>query len=326
MYLQRTETPTIAVLGAGAFGTALSISFSKFVNVSLFSGFSDHAEQLKSTRRNEFLPDFDIPSNVRIDVITNLNQHNYDYILWCFPVFPSVEILSKIRLFIKPEVFIIICSKGICPNGKFLRDAISEMLPNNDVGIMTGPNLAVDIASLRFSAAEIGFSNIQISEKICKRLSNNLFKLFPNNDVIGMQIAGTLKNIIAIACGICHGLDLGQNVLAALITKGLEEMRELGRAMNASERTFYGLAGIGDLVLTTSSMLSRNMTFGSRLAAGESPTHIKETSSAVSEGAECISNVIDICDKFETNSVICRTVYDIMNGAKKAENIIDAIR
>jgi glycerol-3-phosphate dehydrogenase (NAD(P)+) len=141
-----------------------------------------------------------------------------------------------------------------------------------------------------------------------------------------MQIAGALKNIIAIACGICHGLDLGQNAFATLITNGLVEMCELGRAVGASERTFYGLAGVGDLILTTSSMLSRNMIFGSRLASGESAEHIRSTSLSVSEGAECINNVLDICNKFETNSTICRVVYDIINGTKEAKDIIEAIR
>lgn len=327
MSIQTVKRLKLGILGAGAFGTSLAILYSNFCDVFLFSGFKEHANEMKSaSRENAFFPGFKIPENVVIDAISNIKQYEFDYILWCFPTSPSVSIISELSSEIDPKSFIIICSKGLCSNGKLTSDEFLKLLPNAKIGVLSGPTLAIDIASLHFSAADIGFNDIKFSEKAAIDLSNKFLKLFATNDIIGMQIAGTMKNIIAIACGIVTGLDLGQNAFAALLTHGLQEMCCLGDAMKAKRETFFGLAGVGDLVLTASSNNSRNMSFGKKIAAGETAKQIFQSSHSVSEGANCVEQVIKICDIFNINLPVCRSVFEIIHNGKNPLIILDAFR
>jgi glycerol-3-phosphate dehydrogenase (NAD(P)+) len=308
----------IGVLGAGAFGTALAIMFSKTHEIFLFSAAKEHADTIKLSRENEFLKGFHIHDE--INVISDIKNIDFDYILWCFPVTPSLSILKKIALNINENTPIIICSKGICENGKFLSDEFEKILPKNDIGVLSGPNFAIDIASLKFSAADLGFKDISVAQKICLDLSGKFMRLVPNDDIIGIQVAGAIKNVIAIACGILASVDGGQNSLAALITLGLQEMVSIGKKLGAKKETFYCLSGIGDLLLTASSETSRNMQFGKRLGLGESVNHIFSTSHSVNEGAVCVDYVVNTVD---SNAIICRTVSDIMHGKKEPGSILE---
>jgi glycerol-3-phosphate dehydrogenase (NAD(P)+) len=319
MSLKETEiSKKVGVLGAGAFGTSLAILLSKFHEVFLFSAIKEHAESLKSSRENGFLKGFQIPEE--IDVISCIKGINFDYILWCFPVAPSISILKELAVDIDKKIPIIICSKGICENGKFLSEEFEEILRGNDIGVLSGPNFAIDIASLKFSAADVGFKDLAISKKVCSDLSNKFMNLIPRDDMIGIQVAGAVKNVIAIACGILSSVDGGQNSLAALITIGLQEMVSIGEKLGARMETFYSLSGIGDLLLTASSETSRNMQFGKRLGLGESVDHIFATSNSVNEGAVCVDHIVHISG---STAAICQSVSDIMHGKKPPQSILE---
>lgn len=303
----------IGIMGAGAFGTSLAILYSHFHNITFFSSFEDHVDSMKKTRKNEFLKGFDLPEMIDIRIVSELKSCVFDYILWCFPTSPSLEILRGILTDIPDNVPIVICSKGITSLGTFLLDEFVDLLPNNPVGVLSGPNFAVDIASLSFSAADIGFKAFEISRKASKDLSNHYMRIFPTCDVIGMQIAGAIKNIIAIACGILVGLGSGQNAVSAMLTYGLQEMSLLGVALGAQKDTFYGLSGVGDLMLTASSETSRNMFLGKRLGLGESIEEIQKDS-ALAEGGVCVSYILDVSHKLGLNTPICNTVFEIISG------------
>jgi glycerol-3-phosphate dehydrogenase (NAD(P)+) len=317
MSLKMNKIIRVVVLGAGAFGTSLSIMFSKFHRVYLFSAAQEHVNSMKMTRKNEFLKGFHI--HEEINVISCIHGLDLDYILWCFPVTPSISILERLADDIEKDTTIIICSKGICENGRFLSMEFGEILRGNEVGVLSGPNFAVDIASLKFSAADIGFKNFNVSRKVAFELSNEFMKLIPKEDIIGIQVAGTVKNVIAIACGILSSVDGGQNSLAALITLGLQEMMSIGTKLGAQKETFCCLSGIGDLLLTASSETSRNMQFGKRLGLGESVSHIFATSDSVNEGAACVDHIVSL---FGSEAPICQAVADIMHGKREPREIL----
>jgi glycerol-3-phosphate dehydrogenase (NAD(P)+) len=317
----------IAVLGAGAFGTALAILFSKFFDVSLFSGFEDHALSMKVTRKNSFLEGFYLPENISIDVIHNLKNYGFeDYILWCFPTSPSVSLLNSIKHLINKDSVILICAKGISDSGKFLYDEFSDVLPNSRIGIFAGPNLAYEIASFKFSTSDVGFGNIAIAKQVSEDLSNIHLKLIPGSDVVGIQIAGIIKNVIAIACGILRGLEAGENAQATLITYGLYEMSVLGEVLFANIKTFYGVSGVGDLILTTTSEHSRNLNFGVMLARGLGNNN-RGLDTPVCEGESCIANLMKICHNNDSkiDLPICRAVFDIIRGNKQPSYILDVL-
>ena len=314
----------LGILGAGAFGTALAISYSRKFDVSLFTCFDDHVNAMKKTRKNEFLSDFFIPENVTIDNISNLKAYDPDYILWSFPVKPSISILEPIKSFIKAPV--IICSKGLLENGGFLVDTFKETLPDSVIGYMSGPTFAIDMASYKISCADIGAEKMIDAETFAADLSNDYFKLYATDDIVGMQIAGAVKNIMAIACGIASGLNLGQDTHASLLTLGLWEMKNLGVKLGGAEKTFYGFCGVGDLVLTASSETSRNMSFGTRIAEGESAESILKSTTAVCEGCQTVSQIVKLARRTGVKMPICESVYKIIYEQADINSIIDVFK
>ncbi len=312
-------------MGAGAFGTALSISYSKFHDVCLFSGFEDHVLELRESRVNKFCPEFEINNDIIFDNLQNIDHYDFDYIFWCFPVSPSCEILESIRYKLSKNVPIILCSKGLTQNNKFLVDEFTKILGNDfHIGFLAGPNFAIDLAHHKFSAADIGFRDENIRNVVSKDLSHDFFRLYPSSDLIGMQLSGAMKNVIAIACGITQGLSLGQNMRAFILTYGLREMIDLGRVLGANEKTFYGLSGMGDLVLTSSSETSRNMSCGMRIAMGESLDDISSGNNPVCEGSHTVRQIIEIAREYNVDIPICRSVFEILFN-KADPNIIQQI-
>ena len=305
----------LGIAGAGAFGSALAVAFDNH-DVSLFTSFVDHAEQLKNEKALK---------NIKIDTIDNIQKYKHDYILWCYPIAPSVEILYSIRQNIAQETKIIICAKGICANNQFIHDAFTNILPNNDIGILSGPNFAVDLSEKRFAISVIGFKNIITANTACANLSNNTIRLLPSDDVVGLQIAGTIKNIIAIAGGIAIGLHMGQNALAALLTFGLTEMCNIGCAFGAKTNTFFGPAGVGDLLLTASSETSRNVSFGKLLATSDNAVQTMNDKQITCEGLSCLHSVWNLCSEHKINAPICNFVKNVVTGIDKPSKLLDII-
>ncbi len=313
----------IGVIGAGAFGTSLAILYSEFHKVTLFSYFADHVDSMNRSRENEFLKGYKLSENIEIKTIAPLKDCDFDYIFWCFPTSPSLEILDNIANNIKRNVPIIICAKGLANTGAFLLDEFAKLLSDNPIGIMSGPNFAVDIANLSFSATDIGFQDIKMANNISKILTNQYMKMFPTDDVIGLQIAGAVKNIIAIACGILVGLNAGQNAVSTMLTYGLSEMMTIGIALGAKRETFYGLSGVGDLILTASSETSRNMAFGKKLGKGETIEKILKEQTSLSEGSISVKHIKQIAQKIGIKAPICDAVFNIISKKMPTRIILD---
>jgi glycerol-3-phosphate dehydrogenase (NAD(P)+) len=312
----------LGVLGAGAFGTALALVYSPKFKVCLFSWFKDHVDRMKESRVNEFLSGVHIPKEIDIEVAENLKGGAFDYLLWTFPLKPTVSLLEPLADRLRGTT-VIICSKGLMPGGELLSSTFERWLPDSKVGYLAGPNFAYGIAKGNLSASDIVFADYGDAVSVGHNLSTESLKLSPHSDLVGVQICGAMKNVIAIACGIAMGISSSSNTHAAILTFALREMQNLGVAAGANESTFYGLCGVGDMILTAFNEASRNFSFGMRIAAGESADDIIKTSNAVCEGYDTTENVLALAKRYSVPIPICETVHRILFERQEPRTILD---
>lgn len=313
----------IGILGAGAFGTALAIVYHKLFDITLFSCFENHVSDMKNTRINEFLPDVKIPDNINIELTENLKNYKFDYIFWVFPISPTKELLTSFQNYLN-GTDIIICSKGILSDSTFISDLFKKSLPNSTIGYLAGPNFAIELVHNNFSAADISFENIKKSIEVANELSTENFKLNPINDMIGIQICGAIKNIMAIGSGIIKGLNLGKNTYAAYLNLALKEMEIFGMKLGAQKETFYGLCGLGDLILTTSTSDSRNTSLGISIAQGKNITEAKND--LVYEGYSTLRQVLALGDYNDISLPVCKIIYKIVFESSSPDSILNVFK
>jgi glycerol-3-phosphate dehydrogenase (NAD(P)+) len=315
----------IGILGAGAFGTSLAISYARRFDVVLFSCFAEHVSALVKTRVNEYFPGFVIPDPVLIDSIENIKNYDFDYILWCFPVGPSLSIFESIALYLC-RAPIIVCSKGFTLDSDFLSNKFKKILDRDDIGVLSGPNFAVDIAKFKISSADIAFSDTEVSSTASKNLSIDNFRLFPTTDIQGIQIAGAIKNTMAIACGIVRGIDNSQNAICAFLSHCLAEVSTFGKAMGGRKSTFYGLCGIGDLTLSAIGETSRNTAFGKRVAiSGKRVQELIGELTSVCEGIYATKQIIKIAKKQDIPLKISESVYKVLYEEADPKTVLDCV-
>lgn len=313
----------IGILGAGAFGTAIALTYRKYFDVTLFSHFDEHVQSMKATRRNEFLDDCKLPEDIKICSTKELNSNKFESFFWVFPIKPTVEMVNTFKSELDGSD-VIVCSKGILPNLTFICDFFQNALPHSTIGYLGGPNFANELALEKLSVADIATTTIGSAQKFAKKFSTPNFKLYPTDDLIGAQLSGAIKNIAAIACGISCGLGLGENAHAAIVSRSLDEMKNLGRAIGAKEETFYGFCGLGDLVLTTSSLRSRNMSLGVAIACGKSVASITEGTTC--EGCDSVSQIMELASKHAVDMPVCKKVYQILCEKQHPESITDVFQ
>lgn len=208
---------------------------------------------------------------------------------------------------------IILTSKGIEPNEeKFLPLLSEEMLGHDRVALLSGPSFAWEVADNLPTAVVMGSKNLEFATMAANCFGNNFFRVYPNQDVIGIALGGALKNVVAIACGIADGLKLGYGAKAALMTRGLHEITRLAPQYGCQEKTLYGLSGMGDTFLTCSSSFSRNFRFGRLLAEGKTPQEAKEEIGMVVEGASTCISAVHMARKHAVVMPICESVQEIL--------------
>lgn len=278
----------LSIIGAGSWGTALSIVMApRFENVQLWARRSEQADALSKHHVNsDYLPGFRLPSNVSISSDAAAIAAHGDVVLLVVPSTHMRSVCEHVAPGIRPGVPVVSATKGIENNTlKRMSEVILEVAgPATPVAVLSGPTFAKEVAAGEPAALVLACQHPDIAAELQRRFSGSTFRVYLSDDVIGVEIGAALKNVIAIASGICEGLGLGSNTRAALITRGLAEITRLAVAMGGRARTLAGLAGLGDLVLTSSGDLSRNRSLGIRLGRGETLDAVQGSTNMVAEG------------------------------------------
>ena len=315
----------LTVIGAGAWGTALAITARKAGNdVVLWTRHGAHADLLNTEKSNfAYLPNIPLASGI---TATSDIQHaaQSDIILLVTPAQHARETLYKLKPEIESETALVMCSKGIeQESGRLMSEIMEEIAPSNPHAILSGPNFAAEIARGLPAAATLACRHRELGESLVKAIGLPTFRPYLTDDVIGAQIGGAVKNVLAIACGLVAGGRLGENARAALITRGMAEILRLGEKLGARAETLMGLSGFGDLILCCTSQTSRNFSLGAALGQGDILEEILQERTAVTEGVYTASAICKLAEKFGIEMPICAAVNEILNGGTAVSSAIE---
>jgi len=313
-----TTFETIAVIGAGAWGTALAINAVRAGRkVTLWGRNAQAMQAMQETRENpRYLKGIPLPPS--IDITDDIKKTSHaDAILLVIPAQTLGKIAGTLNQGKQP---LAVCAKGLeRVTDRRLSDVLSEHCPGRPVAALSGPNFAREVALGLPAAATLACPDEALGRSLALSMSHEQFRLYWTDDLIGVEIGGAIKNVLAIAAGMVEGRGLGENAKAALITRGLAELMRLGEALGARRETLMGLAGLGDLLLTAGSLTSRNMAFGHKIGAGADPLRLQEERGALVEGAATADAVIRLAKRLGEGGAslelpICRAVAAIVKG------------
>lgn len=303
----------IVVIGAGSWGTAISLALNNLSNASvcLFARNEKFVEEVSKTGFSKYLPNISIAHSLKISADKKV-INDADLIFWVVPVQSSPDYLASIKEHIKENVPIIICSKGIYLKTFQPLSEIFKNQLNNPIGVLSGPNFADEIAIGLPSASTLAFENVNLAKQIANFIRSKNFRIYANDDVKGVEMHGALKNVMAIAAGIVIGKKLGNNCLYALITRANNEIQRIVQLIGGKKETANTLAGIGDLMLTCSSIKSRNTKLGFNLSENHAVNEILEKSTSITEGVPTTKAAYEITQKNKIHAPIVSAVYDIL--------------
>lgn len=310
---------TTAILGAGSWGTALAALWGRDGReIRLWGNNAARVERLRQTRENsEYLPGIKLPDSVRV---TSELADCAGCSLIVF-VIPSTAFRGIARRFAEvvanKQSVLLSCTKGI-EHGTGLRmsQILSEVLPGHITAVLSGPNLAVEVAKQLPTATVIGCTDAECAAELQASLGSSRFRIYTSDELVGIELGGALKNVFALPAGVSDGFGLGDNSKAALVTRSLAELVRLGTAMGGNPRTFYGLSGAGDLIATCFSQHSRNRTVGERLGRGESLEAITSSMKMVAEGIPTTKSAYDCARKLNVETPIIDQVYAVLYEGK----------
>jgi glycerol-3-phosphate dehydrogenase (NAD(P)+) len=311
------SSPNIAVLGAGSWGTGLALQLDRSGSRAImWDRDTDNLSKIRSTRRNQrYLPDIEIPVSIDIedDILTAVKAA--DHVLVVTPSHAFAATLKIIREVLKPGQGIAWACKGFEPgSGRLLHQVALELLPaGTPLAIVTGPSFAKEVAMNLPTAVTVAGPDRIFAKLMADALHGGRFRAYTSDDIIGAELGGAVKNVMAVATGICDGMNLGDNARAALITRGLAEMMRLGAALNAKPETLMGLAGAGDLILTCTGDLSRNRRLGLQLGKGNTVDQAVEQIGQVVEGINSAAEVQRLAIKHDINMPITEQVNGIIH-------------
>jgi glycerol-3-phosphate dehydrogenase (NAD(P)+) len=315
-------TEKIGVIGAGAWGTALAILLAeKGHDVTLWMYEKDLAEEMARTRENRvYLPGFSLPDSIAVTSSLETAVRDKQIVLSVVPSHTVRTMGNQFAALLSKDAIIISASKGIEIDTLMpLSEVFKDILPkdfHNRLCFLSGPSFAREVAQKMPTAVALASYDASIGKKVQEIFSNNYFRVYTNADVIGAELAGSLKNVVAIAAGVLEGMGFGYNTMAALLTRGLVEIARLGVAMGGDLQTFSGLAGMGDLVLTCTGGLSRNRALGVRLGKGEKLDDIIKGTKTVAEGVKTAKAARDLAQKYNIKMPIVEEVYQLLYEGK----------
>jgi len=328
---------SITVLGDGGWGTTLSMLLArKGHRVCLWGAFKKNIQLLRKTKENrKFLKGISLPSGIIFTSDLKLALNHSRIVILAIPSQYLRSVLRKIKIVSLNKYKFLSVTKGIEQKSlKRMSEVVLGQLGRVNLAVLSGPNIAQEIARGKPAASVVASKNKRTAEYFQDLLMSENFRVYTNCDVVGIELGGSLKNIIALACGVSDGLKLGTNAKAALLTRGLLEISRLGMAMGAKKETFSGVSGLGDLVTTCTSPYSRNRFVGERIAQGKKVRNIVEKMQMIAEGVLTTKAAYQLSKKFKVEMPITKEIYnvlyknkspkkavsDLMNREKKSEH------
>jgi len=307
----------LTILGDGAWGTTLAILLSKNGHeVTMWSAFPEHLDILDKERENKkYLKGIKIPSNIVFEKDLGKAIEFGEYIVFSIPSKFFREVAKKIKkenVPLKGKVFISV-AKGLEQKTlKRMTEILKEELGSVKTAVLSGPTIAIEVARGLPALVVAASKNHDIAKKIQEIFSNEYFRVYTSTDITGVELGGPLKNIIAVVAGISDGLGFGSNAKAAILSRGIVEIQRLGEKMGAKRKTFYGLAGLGDLSTTCISPESRNRTLGEKIAKGKTLKEVVESTDSIIEGATTAEVVYQLSKKYRVDMPIVSSVYHVL--------------
>jgi glycerol-3-phosphate dehydrogenase (NAD(P)+) len=310
---------SLAIIGGGSWGTALAIILaSRFPRVRLWVYEGDLAARMSETRENDvYLPGCRLPRHAEVVNQLPAALDGAEIVLSAIPSHLVRGLYQQMLPFLNESMVFVSATKGL-ENGTLLRmsEVIQDVLRNRlvaRVAVISGPTFALEVARFEPTALVVASTDNALSECVQTAFSGPTFRLYANSDPIGVEIGGSVKNVVAIGAGVVHGLGLGHNAMAALITRGLAEITRLAVAMGGAAQTLAGLAGLGDLVLTCSGDLSRNRMVGVELAHGRKLEEIVSSMKMVAEGVKTTNAVSDLAKRYSVEMPICEQMFQMLH-------------
>jgi glycerol-3-phosphate dehydrogenase (NAD(P)+) len=309
----------IAILGTGGWGSALAVVWAQRGNeVTLWGHTRDRVETMRRTRENpEYLPGIEIPASVAL-TSDLADCSRAELVVFVTPSVALREVAARLRPHFSGDSTVFLsCTKGIeHGTGMRMSEIIAEQFPANTVAVLSGPNLAIEVARGLPTATVLGCPNESIAEQLQQALGSSRFRVYTSHEIVGIELGGALKNIFAIPAGVSDGFGLGDNSKAALVTRSLAELFRLGVAMGGEGRTFQGLSGVGDLVATCFSRHSRNRRVGEQLGQGKSLAEVTSGMRTVAEGIPTARSAYECARKLEVDTPIIDQVYAVLHQGK----------
>jgi glycerol-3-phosphate dehydrogenase (NAD(P)+) len=325
--LEKRET--IAVIGAGSWGTALAIQFARSGHRTLLWGRQDdHLDRLRDDRENQqYLPGAMFPDSLEIRPDLQAALREAPNILIAVPSHALRSVLEMVRPMMRPDARIAWATKGFeVETGKLPHQVAREVLGDEiPMAVLSGPTFAREVGDGLPSAMTVAASDEEYARQVAENVSSETFRAYTSTDIVGVEVGGAVKNVLAIGAGICDGLGYGANTRIALITRGLVEMERLGVALGAQPATFMGLAGMGDLVLTCTDNLSRNRRMGLALASGKTVEEAEAEIRQVVEGVKAAEAVHKVAGRAGVEMPICEQIYRILYEGAPPEEAVGAL-
>jgi glycerol-3-phosphate dehydrogenase (NAD(P)+) len=308
----------LAVIGGGSWGTALAIVLApRFERVRLWVYEQDLAARMSGSRENDvYLPGFKLPPNVEPVYTLEPALDGAEIVLGVMPSHRARGLYRQMAPLLSESMLLVSATKGL-ETGSLLRmsEVIEEVVGKRftpKVAVLSGPTFAKEVAQGEPTALVVASTDNDAATAVQKAFSGATFRLYTNPDPVGVEIGGAVKNVVAIGAGVCHGLGLGSNALAALITRGLAEMTRLALAAGGQAKTLAGLAGLGDLLLTCTGGLSRNRSVGAELAAGRTLAEIVGSMRMVAEGVETTKATVDMAERYSVDMPIALQMHAML--------------
>ena len=312
----------VGLLGGGSWGTTVASLTAKNTETIMWARNPKTVDEINTHHTNEkYLPNAKLSKGLKASSSIQETVESADVIVMGVPAQSYRKVLQDAKPYIRPWVPIVSLAKGLEIGTKMrMTEIIEEEMPGHPAGVLTGPNLAKEIHFGKAAAAVIAMVDDTLSKQLQTVFSSGLFRVYTNNDVIGCELGGALKNIMAIASGMGDGAGAGDNTRAAVITRGLSELTRLGVEMGGKRRTFSGLAGMGDLVATCSSSKSRNYRVGFQLGQGRKLDDIIADMNEVAEGVKSAKVVMELAKDYKVDMPISQEVYKVLYEGNTVHN------